>query len=84
MIFSSVLICDGCRNIVDTKGMRALLVAGNIMDPDAGWMEYNHSWVVVETAPRQWVALETTGGFLVYKNNNPITIAASSLRHPKT
>jgi hypothetical protein len=58
-------------NIVDTKGMRALLVVGNIRDPNAGWMDYNHSWVVVETAPRQWVAIETTGGFLVYKNNNP-------------
>jgi hypothetical protein len=58
-------------NIVDTRGMRALLVAGNIKNPAAGWKEYNHSWVIVETAPRQWVALETTGGFLVYKNNNP-------------
>lgn len=58
-------------NIVDTKGMRALLVAGNIKNPDADWRAYDHAWVIVEAAPRQWIALETTGGFLVYENNNP-------------
>lgn len=57
-------------NIVETQGMRALLVAGNIKNPDAGWKDYDHAWVIVEAAPRQWIALETTGGFLVYKNNN--------------
>ncbi len=58
-------------NIVDTQGMRALLVAGNIDNPDASWKEYNHAWVIVETAPRQWIALETTGGFLVERKTNP-------------
>ncbi len=58
-------------NIVDTKGMRALLVVGNIENPDADWTAYDHAWVIVEAAPQQWIALETTGGFLVYKNNNP-------------
>jgi hypothetical protein len=70
-------------NIVDTRGMRALLVAGNIKTPDAGWMEYNHSWVIVEAAPRQWVALETTGGFLVYKNNNPNYYSGIFFEKPK-
>nr|WP_321506482.1 PEGA domain-containing protein [uncultured Methanoregula sp.] len=58
-------------NIVDTRGMRAVLATGNIKDPNADWKEYNHAWVLVEAAPLQWVALETTGGYLVYKNNNP-------------
>ena len=34
-------------NIVDTQGMRALLVAGNIDNPDASWKEYNHAWVII-------------------------------------
>lgn len=70
-------------NIVDTKGMRAVLVAGNIEDPAADWTAYNHVWVIVEAAPGQWVALETTGGFLVYKNNNPNYYRGTFFENPK-
>jgi hypothetical protein len=70
-------------NIVDTQGMRALLVAGNIQKPDAGWKEYNHAWVIVEAAPHQWVALETTGGFLVYKKDNPNYYRGIFFENPK-
>lgn len=70
-------------NIVDTQGMRALLVAGNIANPDARWKEYNHAWVIVETAPRQWVALETTGGFLVSKKENPNYYRGIFFENPK-
>ena len=70
-------------NIVDTRGMRALLVAGNIQNPDAGWKEYNHVWVIVEAAPRQWVALETTGGFLVNKKDNPNYYRGIFFENPK-
>jgi hypothetical protein len=70
-------------NIVDTQGMRALLVAGNIQKPDAGWKDYNHVWVIVEAAPRQWVALETTGGFLVHKKDNPNYYQGIFFENPK-
>lgn len=70
-------------NIVDTQGLRAVLVAGNITDPGAGWKEYDHAWVLVEAAPRQWVALETTGGYLVYKNNNPLYYRGFFFANPK-
>jgi len=70
-------------NIVDTQGMRALLVAGNIQNPDADWKDYNHVWVIVEAAPKQWVALETTGGFLVYKKDNPGYYRGIFFENPK-
>ncbi|MDO8873487.1 MAG: PEGA domain-containing protein [Methanoregula sp.] len=70
-------------NIVETQGMQALLVAGNIQNPDAGWKDYNHVWVIVEAAPRQWVALETTGGFLVYKKENPNYYRGIFFENPK-
>jgi len=70
-------------NIVETQGMRALLVAGNIKNPDADWKDYDHAWVIVETGPRQWVALETTGGFLVYKKDNPNYYRGIFFENPK-
>lgn len=70
-------------NIVETRGMRAVLVAGNLKNPDVDWKEYNHAWVIVEAAPRQWVALETTGGFLVYKNDNPNYFRGTFFANPK-
>jgi hypothetical protein len=70
-------------NIVDTRGMRAVLVAGNIQKPDAGWKEYDHAWVLVEAARGQWVALETTGGFLVFKKDNPNYFRGIFFENPK-
>ena len=70
-------------NIVKTQGMRALLVAGNIKNPDADWKDYDHAWVIVETAPGQWIALETTGGVLVYKKDNPNYYRGIFFENPK-
>lgn len=58
-------------NIVDTKGIHALLVAGKIDTPNADWKSYDHAWVIAEVSPKKWVALETTGGFLVTDAENP-------------
>jgi hypothetical protein len=70
-------------NIVETRGMRAVLVAGNIQNPDADWKDYDHAWVIVEAAPHQWVALETTGGFLVFKTSNPNYYQGIFFANPK-
>jgi len=70
-------------NIVKTQGMRAVLVAGNINNADADWKDYDHAWVIVETAPHQWVALETTGGFLVFKKDNPNYYRGIFFENPK-
>jgi transglutaminase-like putative cysteine protease len=43
---------------------------GNINKPDAEGNEFNHAWVVAEAAPRKWIALETTGGYLVSGKKN--------------
>jgi hypothetical protein len=70
-------------NIVETRGMRAVLVAGNTRNTTTDWKEYNHAWVIVEAAPRQWVALETTGGVLVYKKDNPNYYQGTFFAGPK-
>jgi hypothetical protein len=59
-------------NIVKSKGINAQIVVGNLNNPDVNFTEYNHAWVLAEVEPLTWLALETTGGYVVYKDNNPL------------
>ena len=36
---------------------------------DTSLSKLNHAWVLAETDPFEWIALETTGGYLVYGNS---------------
>jgi len=63
-------------NQVKTKGINAKICVGNIDEDISNYetnFEYfnhiNHAWVLAETKPFTWVALETTGGYLVWGNN---------------
>ncbi len=56
-------------NMVETQGINAEIVVGNVDNPNADWTEYNHAWVLAETSPDAWLALETTGGSVTYKDS---------------
>lgn len=59
-------------NLVKTEGINAQICAGNIernlTKSENILNEMNHAWVLAETNPFAWSALETTGGFLVWDN----------------
>ena len=55
-------------NMVETQGINAEIAVGNVDNPDADWTEYDHAWVLAEVAPDTWLALETTGGYVTYKD----------------
>ncbi len=61
-------------NLVKTKGINAQICVGNIekniSNLDKQFNEINHAWVLAETKPFTWIALETTGGYLVWVNEN--------------
>ena len=57
-------------NMVETAGINAKIAVGNIERANSGWSDWNHAWVLAEVDPSQWVALETTGGYLVYGDAN--------------
>ncbi len=60
-------------NQVKSKGINAKIHAGNVnkdMSKDSESLrdylsKTNHAWVLAEVSPFKWVALETTGGYLV-------------------
>ena len=52
-------------NLVETQGIHAVINVGNVDTDISDIQQANHVWVLAETSPNQWVALETTGGFVV-------------------
>jgi len=52
-------------NMIETRGINAQIVIGNLGNPDANIFECNHAWVLAEV-DGGWVAVETTQGYLVY------------------
>ena len=56
-------------NMIKTRGINAQIAVGNVEKTGANITEYNHAWVMAETHPFKWVAVETTGGYLVWGEN---------------
>src|SRR5438093_12376543 len=52
-------------NMVQTKGINAKILIGNVERSISSPLEVNHAWVLAEVSPGSWLALETTGGFVV-------------------
>lgn len=77
-------------NLVKTKGINAQICAGN---PDMTiygsnqWesilLNMNHAWVIAETNPFKWLALETTGGHVVYGEENDLYYEGICFENPK-
>lgn len=71
-------------NLLKTQGINAKLCAGNVDDNIKLYSEnsyktllnyfknMNHAWVLAENEPFKFVAVETTGGFLVFGDENKL------------
>ena len=76
-------------DIVETKGINAVIQVGNVDKKVIKIEDANHAWVLAEVAPEDWIALETTGGYLVCENeafcavNNPLYYQGWSFENPK-
>ncbi|MDD5473835.1 MAG: hypothetical protein PHU34_06765 [Candidatus Methanoperedens sp.] len=58
-------------NMLKTKGINAKIQIGNVDKDNATLFESNHAWVLAEISADKWLALETTGGYLVSFEDNP-------------
>jgi len=52
-------------NMVKTQGIKAKIAVGNVKKDIIDSIEADHAWVLAEVSPDNWIALETTGGYLV-------------------
>ena len=56
-------------NLIKSKGINAKIYVGNTnKDNCKGLEDINHAWVVAETTPFKWLAVETTTGEIIFDN----------------
>ena len=70
-------------NQIITKGLRAKIIVGNVKEDMASVFDANHAWVLAETSPGLYVALEATGGFVRYAGENPRYYFGHAFANPK-
>lgn len=59
-------------NMLKAQGIEAKIVVGNKDTAIGNILDSDHAWVLAEVAPEEELALETTGGFVVTKSENPL------------
>lgn len=57
-------------NMIETKGIEAKIAVGDVLQRGEAIHEADHAWVLAETSPGEWTAVETTGGFLASGDEN--------------
>jgi hypothetical protein len=70
-IYVCVDMAKDVWNMIKTRGINAVIYVGNVNNDISSISEANHAWVLAEVGPEQWLAVETTGGYVVNKNENP-------------
>jgi len=76
------MACD-VWDMVMTRGINAKIQVGNVERQITSLHEANHAWVLAETSPGCWLALETTAGRVVYQNENERYYQGWSFANPK-
>jgi len=59
-------------NILETKGVKAIIRTGSVKKQITTFTEVDHAWVMAEVAPNKWLALETTSGEAIEYDLNPL------------
>lgn len=59
-------------NMLKAQGIGAIIVVGNKDTAIGDIVQSNHAWVLAEVEPGEYIALATTGGFVVPKSENPL------------
>ena len=59
-------------NMLKAQGINAIIVVGDIDRHITDIVLCNHSWVLAEVAPGEYLALETTGGRVVMESQNSL------------
>ena len=74
------MACD-VWDMLKTKGINAKIAVGNVELDEYDMEDWNHAWVIAEVAPNDWIAIECTGGYVVY--DNPRYYSGHFFNNPK-
>ena len=85
---NNVFDCDNMAcdvwNMLKTRGINAKIAVGNVELDEYDIEDWNHAWVIAETSPNEWTAIECTGGHIVYQENNPRYYHGHFFNNPKS
>ena len=70
-------------NMLKAQGIDALIQIGNVKTVAEKITDVDHAWVLAETSPGNYLALETTGGYVVLGNDNPLYYKGWSFDNPR-
>lgn len=68
-------------NMLKAQGINSLIQIGNVKTRAKDITETDHAWVLAETSPGHYLALETTGGYAV--RDNPLYYEGWSFDNPR-
>jgi hypothetical protein len=60
----------GFWRVLETNGINAKIVIGNIDEKGLPWYKWNYSWVLAEVQPGKYVVCEVKKGYIVPYNNS--------------
>ena len=69
-------------NMLKAQGISAIIAVGNKDTAIADIIQSNHAWVLAEVAPGEYLALETTGGYVVPRSQNTLYYRGWSFNSP--
>ena len=69
-------------NMLKAQGINSVIAVGDIEKPITDIIQSTHGWVLAEVAPGQYLALETTGGYVVQKSEHPLYYAGWTFDSP--
>lgn len=85
---NDVFDCDNMAqdvwDMLKAKGINAKIQIGNIdISSPITLKDVNHAWILAEIEPDKYIAVETTGGYIVYGETNPNYYRGFSFKDPK-
>jgi hypothetical protein len=70
--YADIYVCGDMSSdvwdMIKTKGINAQIKIGDIHNDITNITESTHAWVIAEVSPGGWIAVESTGGYLVCKD----------------
>jgi outer membrane murein-binding lipoprotein Lpp len=69
-------------NMLKAQGINSVIAVGDVEKPITDIIQSTHGWVLAEVATGQYLALETTGGYVVHKSEHPLYYAGWTFDSP--
>lgn len=76
------MACD-IWNILKAEGINSKISIGNVDYDIDSIKDANHAWILAEVEPGLYLAIECTGGYIVYYEDNPLYYESWTFNNPK-